>query len=66
MGNRTRKAQRRSGWRQWTADEAREVLEAWRESGLPLATFARERGLPPLPGFTKRVVLSSSPIRLTG
>jgi len=45
MGKRTRKAGRKSGWRQWTADEAREVLEAWRESGLPLATFARKRGL---------------------
>lgn len=45
MGKRTRKAGRRSGWRQWTPDEAREVLEAWRESKLPLATFARKRGL---------------------
>jgi hypothetical protein len=38
MGNRTR-AERRSGRPQWMADEAREVPEAWRASGLPLATF---------------------------
>ncbi len=42
MGKRTRKPAR---WRQWTAEEARRVLEAWRASGLPLATFARRRGL---------------------
>ena len=45
MGNRTRKPARKSGWRQWTAGEARQVVEAWRASGLPLATFARRRGL---------------------
>jgi hypothetical protein len=45
MDKQKRAAGRRTGWRQWTADEAREVLEAWRESGLPLATFARKRGL---------------------
>jgi hypothetical protein len=45
MGERTRKPARRSGWRQWKADEARRVVEAWRASGLPLATFARKRGL---------------------
>jgi len=35
----------RARWRQWTAEEARRALEAWRVSGLPLATFARRRGL---------------------
>jgi hypothetical protein len=45
MGKRTRKPARKSGWQQWTADEGREVVEAWRASGLPLATFARQRGL---------------------
>jgi hypothetical protein len=48
MGMRSRKpAVRRSGWRQWKAGEARVVLDAWRDSGLPLATFARRRGLTP-------------------
>ena len=45
MGERMKKPGRRSGWRQWKADEARRVVEAWRASGLPLATFARKRGL---------------------
>jgi hypothetical protein len=36
---------RKAGWQQWTADEARQVVEAWRASGLSLAAFARERGL---------------------
>lgn len=45
MGTRTKKPARKSGWRQWTAGEAREVLAAWKRSGLPLATFARRRGL---------------------
>jgi hypothetical protein len=45
MGERTKKPARRSGWRQWKVDEARRVVEAWRASGLPLATFARKRGL---------------------
>ncbi len=45
MGKRTRRPARKSGWQQWTADEARQVLEAWRASGLPLATFARQREL---------------------
>lgn len=31
----------------WTEVEARRVLEEWRESGLPLQTFARERGMTP-------------------
>jgi len=33
------------GWTQWTKAEAREVLAAWKKSGLPLGTFARERGV---------------------
>jgi len=45
MGERAKKPGRGSGWRQWKADEARRVVEAWRASGLPLATFARKRGL---------------------
>jgi hypothetical protein len=45
MGERRKKPGRRSGWRQWTTDEARRVVSAWRASGLPLATFARKRGL---------------------
>jgi hypothetical protein len=45
MGKRTRRPARKSGWQQWTADEGRQVVEAWRASGLPLATFARQRGL---------------------
>jgi hypothetical protein len=45
MGKRTRRPARRVGWQQWTADEGRQVVEAWRASGLPLATFARQRGL---------------------
>lgn len=45
MGKRTRKAGRRSGWRQWTAEEARQALREWRASEAPLETFARQRGL---------------------
>jgi hypothetical protein len=37
MGKRTRKTARKARWRQWTAEEARRVLEAWRASGLPLS-----------------------------
>jgi hypothetical protein len=32
---------------QWSEHEARGVLSAWRKSGLPLDTFAKERGLVP-------------------
>jgi hypothetical protein len=35
----------KGGWKQWTKAEAREVLAAWKKSGLPLGTFARERGV---------------------
>jgi hypothetical protein len=45
MSKGTRKPARKSGWQQWTGQEARRVLKAWRASGLPLATFARRRGL---------------------
>jgi len=47
MGKRTRKPARKSGWQQWKVGEARRVMEAWQASGLPLATFARQRGLTP-------------------
>ncbi len=47
MGERTKKPACKSGWRQWKADEARRVVEAWRASGLPLATFARTCGVAP-------------------
>lgn len=42
---RTVTQRRRSGWQQWTAAKAQDVLGNWRVSGLPLATFAREQGL---------------------
>lgn len=45
MERQTKKPGRRSGWRQWTADEGRRAVEAWRASGLPLETFARQRGV---------------------
>ena len=45
MAKRSRRAAGKPRWRQWTAAEARRVLDAWRASGLPLATFARKRGL---------------------
>lgn len=31
--------------KRWTEIEARGAIRAWRKSGQPLATFARERGL---------------------
>lgn len=31
-------------WRQWSPEEAQEVLAEWRASGLPLGRFARQRG----------------------
>jgi hypothetical protein len=31
----------------WSEHEARGVLSAWRKSGLPLDTFAKQRGLVP-------------------
>ena len=37
----------RSGSKQkrWSADDAGRVLEAWQQSGLPMAEFCRRRGL---------------------
>jgi hypothetical protein len=37
--------EKKGGWKQWTKKEARQVLAAWKKSGLPLGTFARERGV---------------------
>lgn len=34
-----------SGWKQWSTAEARGALKAWRSSGQPLATYAREQGI---------------------
>lgn len=46
MGTQTRAERtQRSGSRHWTAAEAKEVLDEWKTSGLPLGTFARLRGL---------------------
>jgi len=47
MARRSTEQARRSGWRQWKAGEARAMLGAWQKSGLPLAAFARQRGLRP-------------------
>jgi hypothetical protein len=44
MGERTSRTGRRSGWKQWTAGEAREALREWKASGEPLEPFARRRG----------------------
>ncbi len=40
-----RKTKSQRGWQQWKPAQARRELKAWRESGLPLATFARQRGV---------------------
>lgn len=46
MGRQTKAGlARRGGTRHWTAAEAKRELAAWKASGLPLATFARRRGL---------------------
>jgi hypothetical protein len=45
MRKRARRAAGKPRWRQWKAAEARRVLKAWRASGLPVAAFARKRGL---------------------
>lgn len=37
--------EKKSSWKQWTKAEARQMLATWRKSGLPLGTFARERGI---------------------
>ncbi|MBE2253382.1 MAG: hypothetical protein IAE78_27885 [Myxococcus sp.] len=36
---------RKSGWKQWTADEAREALKAWKASGRSRSAFARRAGV---------------------
>ena len=33
--------------KRWTASEARGVLEQWKRSGLPLASFAKQQGYVP-------------------
>jgi hypothetical protein len=40
----TEKKQQPRRWRQWSPEEAKEVLAAWRASGLPLGRFARQQG----------------------
>lgn len=35
----------RTGWKQWTADEARRALREWRDSGLTRTAFAEREGL---------------------
>jgi hypothetical protein len=40
----TEKRKQPRRWRQWSPEEAKEVLAAWRASGLPLGTFARQQG----------------------
>ena len=46
MGRQT-KAERalRGGTRHWTVAEAKCVLDEWKASGIPLGTFARQKGL---------------------
>ncbi len=44
MGKRSNGTGRRSGWKQWTAAEARAALREWESSGEPLEGFARRRG----------------------
>jgi len=42
--NEAEKAEK-SGWKQWTKEQAQQALAEWKESGLSLAAFARERGI---------------------
>ena len=44
MGKQSSGMGRRSGWKQWTAAEARAALRDWESSGEPLEAFARRRG----------------------
>jgi len=37
----------KAGWKQWTADEARAALKAWRQSGLSRSAFAEKAGMTP-------------------
>ena len=43
MGRKSEAAKR--SWKQWKPEQAREELEAWRSSGLTLATYAERRGV---------------------
>ncbi len=45
MGGRSRTADGRRCWRQWTEPEARAVLAEFAQSGESLASFARGRGV---------------------
>lgn len=44
MGKQSSGTGRRSGWKQWTAAEARAALREWESSGEPVERFARRRG----------------------
>ncbi len=44
MGKQSSGTGHRSGWKQWTAAEARAALREWESSGEPLEGFARRRG----------------------
>ncbi len=59
--------------RHWSEVEARAVLEAWRRSGLPLETFAKQRGFVPqrlrwwrdkLAGVAKTAAIAATPTLL--
>lgn len=43
MGRKSEAAKR--SWKQWKPEQARRELEAWRSSGLTLATYAERRGV---------------------
>lgn len=43
MGRKSEAAKR--SWKQWKPEQARQELEAWRSSGLTLATYAERRGV---------------------
>lgn len=46
MSRRSQEAQeRKRGHAPWTTAQARHALTAWKKSGLPLGTFARQRGI---------------------
>ncbi len=43
MGRKSEREKR--SWKQWKPEQARRELEAWRSSGLTLATYAERRGV---------------------
>jgi len=43
--NQIQPMQQKDKSRRWTADEARVELDAWRQSGLTMAAYCRQRGL---------------------